>query len=154
MNGVDWQQVRDQYQPRVAATRTTVELDRLLSMMVGELDASHSGVRPGIDATRSTGRIGLRFDPEAYERTGALQVRSVIPLSPAAVTGKIAPGDWLLAVNGAPLDRHTALEQLLENTIGKEVKLTFAKDAHGSGRHDIAVLPVNQPTEKDLIYRE
>ena len=154
MNGADWDEVRAAFAPRVAAERTPTELARLLSMMVGELDASHCGVRPAGSAPRTTGRIGLRFDRAEYERSGALRVAGLVPLGPAAVTRKIQPGDWLLAVDGVELTRTTALERLLENRIGKEVRLTLGADARGAQKREVSVLPVDQTAERDLIYRE
>jgi hypothetical protein len=39
MNGVDWRTVRERFRPRIEAARVPSELYRLLSLMVGELDA-------------------------------------------------------------------------------------------------------------------
>jgi Tol biopolymer transport system component len=154
MNGADWAKVRAEFAPRVAAERTPAELARLLSMMVGELDASHCGVRPAGTAPRTTGRLGLRFDRSEYERRGELVVTGLTPLSPAAVTRKIAAGEHLLAVNGVEVARGAALEQLLENQVGREVRLTIAADAGGTGKREVAVKPVDSAAEKDLLYRE
>jgi C-terminal processing protease CtpA/Prc len=153
MNGADWSAVRETFAPRVAGARTTVELCRLLSMMVGELNASHSGVNPPGDPVRVTGRLGLRFDRAEYERSGALRVSGVVPRSPADVTRQVAAGDVLTAVDGVALGPDTALEELLENKVGKEVRLTFAGKPGGPSR-EIAVQPVTQTVEKTLIYRE
>ena len=153
MNGVDWAQVREEFAPRVAAERTPTELSRLLSMMVGELNASHCGVRPAGTPARTTGRLGLRFDRAEYERRGELIVAGLTPLSPAAVTRKISVGDHLLAVNGAEVGRGTALEQSLENQVGREVRLTIAADARGAGKHEVTVKPVDSAAEKELLYR-
>jgi C-terminal processing protease CtpA/Prc len=154
MNGADWPAVRSTWAPHVAATRTPIELARLLSMMVGELNASHLGVAPSGDPVRVTGRLGLRFDRAEYEKSGTLKVAGLVPLTPAAVTRKIAVGEVLLAVNGVALTPEMSLDQLLENQVGREVRLTLAAAAGGSGKHDVEVLPVTQVVEKNLIYRE
>ena len=154
MNGADWPRVREEFAPRVAAEGTPVELARLLSMMVGELDASHCGVRPPGTPPRVTARLGLRFDRAEYERDGVLRVSGLVPLGPAAVTRRIAAGDCLLAVNGVAPTRGTALESLLENQVGREVRLTLAADGHGTGRREVAVKPVDSAAEKELLYRE
>ncbi|HET7675110.1 MAG TPA: DPP IV N-terminal domain-containing protein, partial [Gammaproteobacteria bacterium] len=86
MNGVDWNAVRKEYAPQVAGARTPAELYRLLNRLVGELNASHSGVRGGGRPERITGRLGLRFDPTEYERRGRFRIAAVVPLSPAAVS--------------------------------------------------------------------
>ena len=44
MNGVDWNAVRTTYEPRVAGARTPDEMRRIISLMLGELNASHMGI--------------------------------------------------------------------------------------------------------------
>ena len=46
MNGVDWQAVHDQHEPRILAAEDGETYYRLLNEMVFELDVSHIGVLP------------------------------------------------------------------------------------------------------------
>ncbi|HET6895175.1 MAG TPA: S41 family peptidase, partial [Candidatus Baltobacteraceae bacterium] len=122
----------------------------LLAMMVGELNSSHSGVYPPSGARRTTGRLGLDFDPQTYERTGTLRVTNVVPRSPAAVSAQIHAGDELLAVNGTRIEGRTNLDELLENTIGKRVVLTIRS---AGATREVAIKPVNYATTMELRYR-
>jgi C-terminal processing protease CtpA/Prc len=154
-HGVDWQAVRASYEPRLNGARTPDEMRRVLSLMVGELNASHSGVSAPFGGNQpSTGRLGLRFDRAEYEGSGRLRVTEVIPLGPAAVAGGIRPGNYLLAVDGAQIDGHTNLDELLSFKIGKRVALTVAAAPDGANRREVAVRPVNLGTEKELLYRK
>ena len=144
-NGVDWNEVKSQYQPLIAASATPDEMRRLLSLMIGELNASHLGAN-GAQGAATTGRLGLRFDREAYESSGKLKVTEVIPLSPADVAG-VKIGDVIEAVDGVAIDNRVNLDQLLDHTIGKRASLTV------SGR-EVPVQPVNLTTERKLLYRE
>src|SRR5205807_4633505 len=45
MHGVDWTAVRKTYAPLIEGARTPDEMRRLLRLMVGELNSSHSGDR-------------------------------------------------------------------------------------------------------------
>ncbi len=75
-------------------TRSPDELRRLLSLMVGELNASHSGVSAPQGSTDiTTGRPGLRFDRVTYENTGRLLITEVVELGSAAIAGRINVGD-------------------------------------------------------------
>ena len=153
-HGVDWQAVRTTYEPLAAGARTSDELRRLLNLMVGELNASHSGVSgsPGaIDIT--TGRLGLRFDRVTYETTGKLLITEVVDLGPTALSGTIKPGDYLLAVEGTPIDASTNLEQLLSNKINRRLTLSVASALNATPR-EVSVLPVNLATEKGLLYKQ
>ncbi len=153
MNGVDWNAVRKRYAPLVAGAETDSALARILNRMVGELDSSHSGVYDRLHrAPDVVGRIGLRFDPEVYEKHGAFRISEVIPQSPAAVVGGIAAGDYLLAVDGTKLDAATNLDSLLTNRIGKETVLTVADDARGGHSRKIKVKPVNAGSASQFIY--
>ena len=150
-HGVDWEAVRRDYAPRIAGARTPDEMRRVLSLMVGELNASHTGIGAPAGAPPSTGRLGLRFDPTEYERAGRLRISEVIPLGPAAIAG-VKVGDYLLAVGGAGIDARTNLDSLLNYTINRRVSLSVAPSAGGT-RREVAVRPVNLATERALLYR-
>jgi C-terminal processing protease CtpA/Prc len=150
-NGVNWSGVRDRYMSRIEGAQTPDEFRRLMAMMIGELNSSHSGIYPPAGAKRTEGRLGLDFDRETYESSGVLRITGVVPQSPAAVSGEIHAGEDLLAVNGTRIDGHTNLDALLDNTIGKRVVLTLRSP---SGTHDVAVKPVNYATESQLRYRQ
>ncbi|MFL6210707.1 MAG: S41 family peptidase [Pyrinomonadaceae bacterium] len=154
-HGANWATVRAEYEPRVAGARTPDEVRRLLQLMVGELNASHLGASapPGGNQP-TTGRLGLRFDRREYETTGRLRITEVIPLSPAALTGNIKVGDYLLAVDGRALDAHTNLDELLSYKTGRRVLLTTASAPDGANKRETAVRPVNAGTEKGLLYRQ
>ena len=155
MRGVDWEAARAEYLPRALGSRTPDELRRVVSLMIGELNASHSGIRPPGGSTKTTtGRLGLRFDRPAYEDQGRLRITEVLPLAPAAVSRKIQPGDWLIAVDGRALDERTSLDSLLDHKIGRRVVLTLASSAGGKERREVAVQPVDLQTEKVLVYRD
>jgi C-terminal processing protease CtpA/Prc len=154
-HGVNWEAMRAVYEPRIAGARTPDEMRRLLQLMVGELNASHSGVSaPFTGATAATGRLGLRFDRREYETTGRLRVTEIVPLSPAALAREIKPGDYLLAVDGKETGARTNLDELLNYKINRRVNLTVASAPDGAGKRELAVRPVNAATEKALLYRK
>ena len=154
MNGVDWKAVRAQYEPYAAGAQSTEDLRRVMKFMVGELNASHSGVNgPSFSPQATVGRLGLRFDRATYERDGKLKVTETISLSPAALAG-IVPGDYLLSVDGARVDAHTNLDSLLTYKTAKRVTLSVTRNADGSAVHEIAIRPVNAATERGLVYRD
>jgi C-terminal processing protease CtpA/Prc len=154
-NGVNWDAVRDEYAPLAAGARTPDELRRIISEMLGELNASHSGIAaPGNTAQPpAIGRLGIRFDRNEYESKGALRVTDVIPLTPAAI-GNLKVGEYLVAVDGAAVGAHRNLDELLAYKIGKRVALTIAASADGAQKHEVVVRPINGVTERNLLYRQ
>jgi Tol biopolymer transport system component/C-terminal processing protease CtpA/Prc len=151
-NGVDWQGVHRQYAPLIAGAATREEMRRLLSLMVGELNSSHSGIN-GPGAQSAIGKLGLRFDRKEYEQSGKLRVTTLIPLGPSMISG-IKPGEYLLAVDGTTITAETNLDQILEHKINRRIEIAVAEDAAGAGRRIVALRPVDQATEKSLTYHK
>jgi tricorn protease len=155
-NGVDWEAVRAAYAPRILGARTPDEMRRLLALMVGELNASHLGVSGGFGggggAAAGVGKLGLRFDRGEYERAGQLKVTEVIPLSPAALGG-IKEGEYLVAVEGKPIQAGTNLSEWMQRTVGRRVTLSVAGAADGTGAREVVVQPISTGAEKNLLYR-
>ena len=153
-NGVAWSALRERFAPHVAGARSPDELRRVLSLMIGELNASHSGVGAPVAGSGEgpprgvVGKLGLRFDAPEYASSGKLRVSEVLPLSPAALAGGIKPGDVLVAIDGAEIGAHTSLDELLEHKVGARVTLTLAD------KRDVAVRPISTAAEKDLVYRQ
>jgi Tol biopolymer transport system component/C-terminal processing protease CtpA/Prc len=148
MNGVDWNAVRTKYAPLIAGAPSSASVNWLMNLLVGELDASHSGVRANGSPQPVTGRLGLVFDTAAYERAGTLRIDQVLPLSPAAIAG-IEAGDSLQAVDGHAVGANDDLYALLENRIGKKTTLRVA-GKHGT--RNVEVKPIDTHTLGALAY--
>lgn len=154
MNGVDWKAAEARYAPYVEGAQSTEELRRIVRFMIGDLNASHSGMNgPTFSPATNVGRLGLRFDRAEYERAGKLKVTEVLTLSPAALAD-IKAGDYLASVDGAAIGAHTNLDSLLLYKTGKRVALSVSKTADGTGAREVAIRPVNLATERGLLYRD
>ena len=57
----------------------------------------------------------VMFDPAEYDRTAEFCISEIIPLGPVDLTKEIKVGDFLLAVDGAPIGKQSNLDELLEN---------------------------------------
>jgi tricorn protease len=126
-----------------------------MTLMVGELNASHLGVSgaSGFTAT-PIGKLGLRFDRNEYEANGRLKITEIISLSPSDIVKNVDVGDYLLAVDGVPVNNKTNLDELLENKVGKRVVLGVSGDANGANKREITVKPISTGAEKNLLYRQ
>ena len=152
-HGVDWSESQKIYAPRIAGAGSADEMRRLINLMIGELNASHLGISSPGGAAAQAGKLGLRFDRIEYEQRGRLRVTEIIPLGPAAVAGEIRPGDYLLAIDGAPLGSGVNLDERLQHAIDRRVMLRVSASAEGTGAREIAVRPINVGSEKNLLYR-
>lgn len=150
MNGVNWDAVKAEFAPEVAASTNPDALRWLLSEMIGRMNSSHSGISGPRGLNRpSTGHIGLFYDRVRYEQQGKLCVTSVVPRSPAALAG-VKPGDCLTTVDGTAVTGSTNLDQLLDGTIGKKLALGLTGD-DGSAR-TVELKPLDARDGKQLIY--
>lgn len=152
-HGVDWPSVRARYAPLVAGAQTRGELRRLLTLMIGELNASHSGIQPPAGAAGpAIGRLGIDFDRLAYETRGQFVVSDIVPRSPADLEGAIRIGDVVTAIDGHALGRQTNLHALLSLKSGRKVVLTLAPEPGTTERRQVAVRPVTRFVDNDLRY--
>lgn len=153
MKGLDWPALTARYADLAARARTSEEFDDIAERLLGELNASHLGIRSPSDApsaAAASGRIGARLQREP----GGLRVLSVVPGGPAArATQQILPGDLILAVDFTPLAPTDALEQRLLGMAGQPVSLRVRREA-GSRRaeFDTIVVPISYAALVELRY--
>ncbi len=112
MHGVDWEAMRERYSALLDDVVTRWDLNFVIGELIGELNTSHS-YRGGGDveepARRGVGLLGVDWELA----DGAYRIAKIVrgapwdteQRSPLAEPGvDVAEGDWVLAVNGTPLD--------------------------------------------------
>ncbi len=163
-HGQNWSHLHDVYAPYIAGSRTPDEMRRVINLMIGELNSSHSGINPPprtpafqptpfSPAVTPIGRLGLRFEREPYEGGQGLVIREVVPLGPAALEGTIKTGEVLLSVDGEAIGQQTNLDSLLQNKVDRRVVLEIGAAGRGAQKREVIVRPVSLSTEKGLLYR-
>jgi tricorn protease len=105
MHGVDWNKMKATYEPLLAHVAEQDDLHDVVSMMIGELNASHTGISGGGRGERgeqaTTRHPG--FDLEA-DKSGYYKVVHVYKNGPADKDYvKINVGDYILAIDGQPV---------------------------------------------------
>jgi C-terminal processing protease CtpA/Prc/Tol biopolymer transport system component len=152
-NGVDWDEERHAFAPRIAGAATAEEMRRIMRLMIGDLNASHLGLTGTGGTTAGVGRLGVSFDRAEYESSGRFKITEVTPLGPAAVSRGIKVGDFLTAVNGQTIAARANLDELYANTIDRRVTVTIAS-APGGATRDVVLKPVSQGAAKNLTYKQ
>ena len=150
MHGLDWNAVYTRYKPLLQFVQRREDLTDLLIEMIGEMQVGHNrlsgGDVPGEPGTK-TGLLGADFAVE----NNHYRIRTIYrgdrwnPFlrAPLAVPGvTVKEGDYLLAVNGRPLDASENLYAFFEQTVDKQVTLSVAPDPAGAGAHNVVVQPI------------
>jgi tricorn protease len=132
---------------------TLREFRELLSELVGELDASHTGayVWPEPEHPEETGALGAVLEP--LPQGEGMRIAFVSPGSPlGAVPNPVAPGSRLLSIDGHLLSAGEDPARWLNGKAGKSVQLEVAV-GDGSSRRTVRVSPLSQVDSEDRFYR-
>ena len=152
LHGIDWQGYRQTYERFLPHINNNYDFRDMLSEMLGELNASHTGARyyPA-GATLKTANLGLFFD-DSYEGDGLL-VQEVIKRGPFAVrqTG-VTAGCIIEKIDGNPIRKNEDYNWMLDGKAGKPVRVTVRK-AKGGSTFDVVVKPVSTSALDELLYQ-
>jgi tricorn protease len=152
-HGADWPAVRAKYQPLVAHVAMREDLYALVSLMLGELNASHLGIGGKLpEADEKTAELGLIFD-EAYRGPG-LKVAEVLKRGPADRRGlDIKPGDVITAIDRVTLTEATNVSRLLNNKANEVVLLDVTRDPKDpKARRRVEVTAIDRAKAAELMY--
>lgn len=132
-HGNDWQALHDKYKERTVYASTTDDFTTMFNLMLGELNASHMGMRvPDRAETQreTTGLLGAEVKPV----NGGVEITHVIPDSPADKTAsKLYEGDIITTVNGNAVVANENFHNLL-NGLANEKTLLNVKGKNGEER--------------------
>jgi Tol biopolymer transport system component/C-terminal processing protease CtpA/Prc len=153
LHGVDWPKVVATYRAYLPYVSDNEDFAELLSEMLGELNASHTGAGYAIAAEAThdkTAALGLLYDVR-FTGAGA-KVVEVIADGPADHPGtKLAAGALLTHVDGTAISAESPLEALLNRRAGQRVRLRFVPPAGGEPVEDV-LKAITIPAERLLLY--
>lgn len=152
LHGTDWVEVRKRYEPLLPYIGTKEEFANFLSMMVGELNASHSeiGPAPGQPGA-TTADLGMTFD-EDYAGPG-LKVTEYMPKGPNDDLGpKVKVGEYILAIDGQDVSWNESMYKTLLDKAGKTVELTVNATPTKEGARVVKIKPITPAQWNELHY--
>ncbi len=152
LHGVDWDMYKRTYAKFLPYINNNFDFQELLSELLGELNASHTGGRynqpmPEGDVTAS---LGLLYD-EQYTGNG-IMVTDVLAGGPLSKSvNKIKAGDVIEKINGISIQNDMDWSKLLNRTIGTNVLLTVYNPTT-KNRFEETVKPISTAAEGLLMY--
>ena len=151
MQGVDWEYYRKVYEKFLPYINNNFDFAEMLSEMLGELNASHTGCRYYAGgASLSTAALGAFFDPN-YEGDG-LKIQEVIKRGPFAVKkNEVTAGCIIEKIDGEAIKAGKDYNALLDGKAGKNVRLTI-KNTKGK-TFDLTIKAISQSNQQELLYK-
>lgn len=152
IHGVDWDQYKKDYQKFLPHITTGFDFAEMLSELLGELNASHTGARYGEydPMGDQTAMLGCYYD-EGFKGDG-LKIMEILPKSPLITSsGKIKAGVIIEKVDGTAIKEGENYIALFNRKIGERVLLSLY-DPKTKERWDEVVRPISQRDEIELAY--
>ena len=157
-DGLDIAQAQKEFANYLPGVASRDDLSFLFSEMMSYLSVGHMFIRGGYEPKMEEITVGLlgadyRIEDGHYRIAHILRGARWYPsvYAPLAQPGlKVKEGDYLLAVNGNPIDAHASLYQAFQDLAGKTVTLTVGPNPRLEGAHSIVVKTI--PSEASLRH--
>ncbi|GAA5481009.1 S41 family peptidase [Haloferula sargassicola] len=162
MNGLDWDRMLAKYETQAAEAPDSRTFDRVVGMLLGELNASHltflseEWPKPwNAEGTefQKTRHLGIRF-----ERHGAgdpLTVKNVIAGSPAAsCSPPVQPGDTIVEINGRHVDSSMPVYRFMNGRMDRRIELVVRDSQQKEHTHQLEPISYEKATllaEEEVI---
>ncbi|GAO45056.1 S41 family peptidase [Flavihumibacter petaseus] len=153
LHGIDWDGFKTNYARFLPHISNNYDFQELLSELLGELNASHTGGRysPKMDNPDATAALGLLYD-ETKGGNG-LQITEVIAGGPLdRSSSKVKAGAILEKIDGEAITDSTDWSAFLNRKDGKNTLLSFY-DPATKNRWDETVKPITFGEEAGLMYK-
>lgn len=152
LHGVDWAGYRKTYERFLPYINNNYDFRDMLSEMLGELNASHTGARYyAYGSSLKTASLGLFLDTE-YDGDG-LKVEEVVKRGPFAVKKtEVVPGCIIEKIDGDSILKGRDYNYLLDGKAGKPVRVSVYNPK--TKKHfEVTVKPISKSCEEDLLYK-
>lgn len=165
LHGVDWKAIGEHYRSMIADASSREDLNWILAEMISELNVGHAylGAPGDVETTPSVdvGLLGADFELVTTPEGSAYRIARIHegapwdadargPLSQHGVN--VSVGDFILAVNGEPIDTTRDPWAAFIGTAGRVTSITVStKPVMDGTQRDVLVRPVS--SEVNLRYR-
>ena len=151
LHNTDWDFYKKEYKRFLPHISNNVDFADMLSELLGELNASHTGARASFGNSYHTAVLGAFYD-DTFDKDG-LKIKEIIKGGPLTrANTKIKAGTIIEKVNGKEIKKGEDYYPLFENLAGKRVLLALY-DPETKERFEEWVKPITQGAENNLRYK-
>jgi tricorn protease len=150
VHGLDIARAERLYAPFLAGLGSRAELNALFEEMTGHIGVGHTFIHGGEGPKQTpvnVGLLGADFEPANghYRFRTVLKGENWNPGLHAPLTqpgAEVYAGEYLLAINGQPIDMANEVTKGFEGLAGKQTVLTVGPNADGTASRTVKVVPV------------
>ena len=152
LQGTDWKGYKEAYQRFLPHINNNYDFAEMLSELLGELNASHTGARyAGGGSALSTATLGVFYD-ESYSGTG-LKIKEILDQSPfTQKKTDVKAGCIIEKVDGKTIEANADYFPLFEGKVGRKVILTVY-DPATKKRFEETVKAISYGAQRELLYK-
>ena len=148
----DWNYYKENYKVFLPHINQNYDFAEMLSELLGELNASHTGCghRPNGKKGDETANLGAFFD-ETHKGTG-LKIAEVVAKGPLVYDGgQIKAGDIIEKINGVEITPETNHYKILNRLAGKYTLLSMYNESTKK-RWEETIKPISNGQFYNLLY--
>jgi tricorn protease len=153
MHGTDWDAIKARYEPLLQYVGENEDVYDLANEMIGELNASHTGVRgPSSNPQPSpyqTRYLGFEMAPDS----GGYRVAHIYRDGPADEEWiDLEVGEYVTAIDGTPIKAGDNYWKLLNSPLNDYVTVTIASSPSDVETREVRIQSV--PSQQNIKYEE
>ena len=152
MHGINWPFYKESYKQFLPSINNNYDFSELLSELLGEVNASHtgSGYRKESGPMERTSALGLIYDMSYVD--GGLKVKEMLEGGPFEnQTSKMKAGVIIEKIDDTPISMNASFWPLLANKQGKNTLVSMYDPSNGQ-RWDEVIKPISTGLENELLY--
>lgn len=152
MHGVNWSDVKEEYSRFLPHINNNYDFAEMLSEMLGELNASHTGAAYNApNHAQSTATLGLFYD-ETHVGDG-LKIKEIIDQSPLTKKeSEVTVNCIIEKIDGVTIKAGMDYFPLLAGKVNQKVILAIYNPATGK-RFEETIKPISKWGQDDLLYK-
>lgn len=154
MHGVDWKGMKTRYGKLIEQSNTRNDVNIIIGDLIAELNASHT--YNGGGDRESSKRMNVGYLGADFKiNNGAFQINKILAgaiwdaeeRSPLAKPGlEVKEGDYILAINGTPIDISKPIAASLQGLANTAVQLTINSSPSMKDAKNVIVKPLSSET--------
>lgn len=155
LHDVDWDFYKKAYAKYLSSIHTGFDFSEMMSELLGELNASHTGCRYRPSSSilgDKTASLGLFFD-QSYKSQDGMMIKEVIKGGPVDLADDQVKANILLThINDQKVGQSINIYAILNRMANQHVRLTFL-DPSSKKTWQIRVKPISLGSTSNLLYK-